>query len=50
MKPKKMQERLRKRIDAHGRFMNKYSAGQDGVEKRKRSGGYRCPGSPKQSG
>lgn len=47
MKAKAMQRRLQERQAAHARFMNG-RGNEIKVEQRKASGGYRCPGSPKQ--
>ncbi len=48
MKPKAMARRLQRRQAAHAAFMKQ--GGLDSkVASRRDSGGYRCPGSPKQN-
>lgn len=46
MKPRKMLERLQRRIRAHAMLA---SVRDEGPRKRFQSGGYRVPGSPKQN-
>lgn len=46
MKPKKMKARLDRRVADHATLPRKLL---DKAKSRYQSGGYRCPGSPKQS-